>query len=89
MLSGGLVPETYQVHSVPQKLPKFGACLTRKLRNSIKHLTASNKRVEFYWLEVDHDMFDNKFSWIHEAENRFHALRSKKCYLHILLKEKK
>ena len=34
-------------------------------------------------------MYDNEISWIDEPENRFLALRSKKCQLEILLKEEK
>ena len=42
-----------------------------------------------YLLKLDQEMYDNEISWIDEPENRFHALRSKKCQLEILLKEEK
>ena len=42
-----------------------------------------------YLLKLDQEMYDNEISWIDEPENRFHALRSEKCQLDILLKEEK
>ena len=42
-----------------------------------------------YLLKLDQEMYDNEISWIDEPDNRFHALRSKKRHLDILLKDEK
>ena len=44
---------------------------------------------EAYLLTLNDEMYDKELSWIDDAENRFHELRSKKCQLDIFLKEDK
>ena len=44
---------------------------------------------EAYLLTLNDEMYDKELSWIDDAENRFHELRSKKCQLDIFLKDDK